>query len=62
MEAAGVVDAGGEGVDRVKPGDRVAYAMSLGAYAEYSLVNASSLVLLPDTVEIQTAAAVGCRY
>ncbi len=58
MEAAGVVDAVGEGVDRVKPGDRVAYAMSLGAYAEYSLVNASSLVLLPDTVEIQTAAAV----
>ncbi len=58
MEAAGIVDTVGEGVTMVKPGDRVAYAMALGAYAEYALVNASSLVPLPDGVDFQSGAAV----
>src|SRR5689334_9180174 len=43
MEAAGVVDSIGPGVKEVKPGDRVAYAMVPGAYAEYAVVPAQRL-------------------
>jgi NADPH2:quinone reductase len=57
-EAAGTVDAVGPGVEEVKPGDRVAYAMELGSYAEYAVVPASKLVPVPDDVELSTAAAV----
>ncbi len=57
MEGAGVVDAVGEGVTNVAPGDRVAYAMSLGSYAESALVDAWKLVKLPEAVEFQTGAA-----
>jgi NADPH2:quinone reductase len=35
MEAAGLVEAIGNGVTEVSPGDRVAYAMQQGGYAEY---------------------------
>jgi len=58
MEAAGIVEAVGEGVTVVKPGDRVAYAGVLGAYAEYSLVNAAQLVQLPENLDFQSAAAI----
>ena len=58
MEAAGTVESIGEGVAVVMPGDRVAYAGAIGAYAEYSLVNASQLVALPDEVDFASAAAV----
>jgi NADPH2:quinone reductase len=57
-EAAGVVDAAGSGVTNVKPGDRVAYAMQLGAYAGYAVVPASRLVALPPSINTRTAAAV----
>lgn len=57
MEAAGVVDAVGPDVTTVKPGDRVAYAMVLGAYAEYAVVPADKLVILPDAVSFEQAAA-----
>lgn len=57
-EASGVVEAVGEGVTAVGAGERVAYAMNLGAYAEYALVNAWQLVKLPDEVEFETGAAV----
>jgi NADPH2:quinone reductase len=57
-EAAGIVDAVGEDVTSVKPGDRVAYAGTMGAYAPYSIVLASQLVSLPDEIDFQTAAAV----
>lgn len=58
MEAAGVVDAVGERVTEVAPGDRVAYAMQIGAYAEEALVPADRLVPVPDGVDLRTAAAV----
>jgi NADPH2:quinone reductase len=58
MEAAGTVESVGEGVDKLKSGDRVAYAMALGAYAEYALVDNSSLVALPDSLDYDSAAAV----
>jgi NADPH2:quinone reductase len=57
QEAAGVVDAVGEGVTVFQPGDRVAYAFVLGAYAEYAVVPADKLVPLPDEVDARTAAA-----
>jgi NADPH2:quinone reductase len=56
-EAAGTVTAVGEGVTEVAVGDRVAYAMVLGAYAEYAVVPARRLVKVPDTIDAQTAAA-----
>ncbi len=56
-EAAGTVESVGEGVDTVKPGDRVAYAMVRGSYAEHAVVPADKLVKLPDHVDFQTAAA-----
>ncbi|QNM95684.1 quinone oxidoreductase family protein [Chitinimonas koreensis] len=58
MEAAGVVEAVGEGVDWVAPGDRVAYAGGpLGAYAEVRLIPADKLVRLPESIGFDTAAA-----
>ena len=57
QEAAGVVQATGPGVTEVKEGDRVAYAMNRGSYAEYALVPASNLVKLPEGVDFETGAA-----
>ena len=57
MEAAGTVEAIGEGVTEVAVGDRVAYAMQVGAYAEYAAVQSWRLVKIPDGVSAQQAAA-----
>jgi NADPH2:quinone reductase len=58
LEAAGVVEAVGEGVRVVAPGDRVAtFGPELGAYATARLVAASSLFKIPDGVDDETAAA-----
>ena len=57
-EGAGTVTAIGEGVTEVKVGDRVAYAMTQGSYAEYAAVPAWRLVRLPDTVDFQIGAAI----
>ncbi len=57
-EAAGVVEAVGEGVTELDVGDRVAYATGpTGAYAEARNVVADVLVKLPDTIGDRTAAA-----
>lgn len=57
MEAAGTVEAVGEGVTFVNQGDRVAYAMSRGAYAEYAVVPAWQMIPVPEEVSLETAAA-----
>lgn len=57
MEAAGVVETVGEGVTEVSVGDRVAYAMQPGAYAEYASVPAWKLVNVPAGVSAEQAAA-----
>lgn len=57
-EAAGVVDAVGEGVTDVVPGDRVTYAMARGSYAEFAKVPAAQVVKIPDGVSFEQAAAV----
>lgn len=58
MEAAGEVDAVGEGVTRLKAGDRVVYQGQPGAYAESNVVKAERAVRLPDDLAFETAAAV----
>ena len=58
MEAAGVVEAVGEGVTHVAPGDRVAYATApIGAYAEARSIKADRLVKIPASVTDEQAAA-----
>ncbi|TPN86489.1 quinone oxidoreductase [Mesorhizobium sp. CU2] len=56
-EAAGVVLALGSGVDWLKPGDRIAYAVNVGAYAEQRVIAADRVVKLPDGIGDEQAAA-----
>ena len=63
MEGAGVVEAVGEGVREVSVGERVAYCMAIGGYAERRLVQARVLVRLPDGISDEQGAAMmlkGC--
>ncbi len=57
MEGAGTVEAPATDVTLVKRGDRVAWAMVRGSYAEYAVVPAWQLVKAPDGVELNVAAA-----
>ncbi len=58
MEAAGEVIDVGEGVTGILPGDRVAYACPpVGAYAQYRTLKAEQLVVLPDAIGDDVAAA-----
>jgi NADPH2:quinone reductase len=56
-EGAGVVEAVGEGVTVVKPGDRVVYAGVSGSYCEVRTIAADRLCLLPDEVSFEQGAA-----
>ena len=56
-EAAGVVAAVGEGVSEVAVGDRVAYAMHTGSYAEQAVVPSWLLVGLPEQTDFATGAS-----
>ncbi len=57
VEAAGIVEAVGDGVDEFCPGDRVAYGSAPpGAYAEVHIMPAHRLVKLPDGIDDKTAA------
>jgi len=64
MEGAGVVEAVGEGVTTLAPGQRVAYcAAGIGAYAEAINLPEARLVPIPDGIDFEVAAAVllkGC--
>jgi NADPH2:quinone reductase len=57
MEAAGVVEAIGDDLTEIAVGDRVAYAMQPGSYAEYAVVPAWKLVKVPDGIDSRLAAA-----
>jgi NADPH2:quinone reductase len=56
-EAAGTVEELGPEVTEVAPGDRVAYAMVRGSYAEYAVAPAWQLVKIPAGLDFQAAAA-----
>lgn len=56
-EAAGIVEAVGPGVTHVKPGDRVAYLSDNGSYAEFNIVKALQLILLPNEITFEQGAA-----
>ena len=56
LEASGVVEAVGEGVDHITPGTRVA-AIGIRTYAEYALVSADQVMVLPDSVSFEQGAA-----
>ena len=58
MEAAGVVEAVGEGVTHLKAGDRAAYAGNPpGAYCALRVMPAKTVVKLPDAISFETGAA-----
>lgn len=57
-EAAGTIEAIGPDVTGLAPGDRVAYAMVRGSYAEYAIVPAAQIVKLPAGIDFESAAAV----
>ena len=57
QEAAGVVAALGEGVDRFRIGDRVAYFAGGGGYAGFGVVPADRAVPLPEAIAFEIAAA-----
>jgi NADPH2:quinone reductase len=57
-EGAGVVEAIGDGVTDVQPGDRVAWASAFGSYADFVIVPSAKLVHVPEKVDLRLAAAV----
>jgi NADPH2:quinone reductase len=57
LEAAGVVEAVGEGDTGVSPGDRVAYTGHMGSYSEYTAIDARRLIPLPDQLSFVEGAA-----
>lgn len=58
MEGAGVVEAVGEGVTHLKPGDRAAYASNPpGSYCTLRVMPATCVVKLPDAISFETGAA-----
>ena len=57
-EGAGIVEAVGEGVTHLKPGDRAAYACKdPGGYSQARVLTAKTVVRLPDEVGFDTGAA-----
>lgn len=63
MEGAGTVAATGAGVTNVKRGDRVAYCIVRGSYAQFAVIPTSKLVRVPEAVPLNVAAALmlqGC--
>lgn len=64
VEASGVVEAVGEGVDHIQVGDRVTYTgflNTLGAYSTTRLISADVLIKLPEEISCETAAAMTMR-
>jgi NADPH:quinone reductase len=62
-DAAGTVEAVGEGVKKVKPGDRVYTAKTItGAYAEYALADESQVYPLPEKISFSQGAGLWVPY
>ncbi len=61
-EAAGVIEAVGDGVTTLKPGDRVLASMLTGGYATHALIDAPRAVKIPDAMPFDEAAAFLMTY
>lgn len=61
-ELAGVVNAVGEGVTHVKPGDKVIAYLGNGAFATQAKARAEAVVPMPDGIDFETAAAFTLTY
>ena len=61
-EGAGIVKAVGEGVTRLKPGDRVMVQVEWGSYAQEVLAEESHCYPVPEGVSFEEAAAIGIAY
>lgn len=61
-EAAGIVDAVGEGVDDLKPGDRVVAMTGNGCFAEYLVANRAQVVPIPGDMPADVAAGFTMTY
>ena len=61
-EVAGTVDAVGEGVQQVRPGDRVVAFVGLGGFAEYVCAPVTQVAALPEGVPFDVAAAFTLTY
>ena len=64
VEAAGVVEAVGDGVSNVAVGDKVTYTgflNTLGAYSTARIISAAPLIKLPEGIDCETAAAMTMR-
>lgn len=57
LEASGVVEAVGDTLTELRPGDRVAYTGHLGGYSEYTVIDAGRLITLPKTLTFEQGAA-----
>jgi NADPH:quinone reductase len=57
QEGAGIVTAVGDDVAGLAVGDRIAWATTLGSYAEVQVVPASAVVVVPDGIDLDVAAA-----
>lgn len=61
MEGAGVVETVGEGVERLRTGDRIVQVNMRGSYAELQPVDADRVVKLPDAMDSRAAATVALQ-
>ena len=62
MEAAGIVEAVGDDVIHVRPGDRVVTLLSLGGYAEKVLAPADKVFPIPASMSFADACALMCAW
>jgi len=62
MEAAGRVDAVGDGVTDVSEGDRVVAMVEAGGYAEYAVANAEMLFPVPEAMSLEEAAGFPVQF
>lgn len=61
-EGAGIVAAVGEGVTRVKPGDRVMLQVEYGTFAEQAIAPEHECYIIPDSIPFDVAAAIGIAF
>ena len=61
-EAAGIVKEVGDGVNSVKPGDRVLGTCIIGAYAEVACFQEDEIYPIPDEMDFETAAGFYVAY